>query len=100
MSLEAHITNQCRDYFKALAIKHKDFYEQKFSDRFTSAIPDWYILWRAQSFWIELKRPGEVSTPLQEYTLRQLSKAGALTLSTDNFEDVKELIESFSDTLK
>lgn len=92
MSLEAKITKQCNRLFKSVRAKHKDFYFQKISDRFTSGIPDYYILYRGQCAWVELKRDGADARPLQEYTLRSLRAAGAMTLSTSQFIEVEGFI--------
>lgn len=97
---EAFITRKCRELFEELARKHKDFFFQKISDRFTSGIPDFYLIWDGHCAWIELKKTGEVATKLQAYTLSRLKRAGAITLSTDNFKDVVRLINALGNSCK
>lgn len=92
MASEAVITNKCRILFQALAKEHKDFFFQKISDRFASGIPDYYILYRGTSIWIELKAEGKKPIMVQYHYLNKLKKAGAITMWTSNFEDVKRLM--------
>jgi len=92
--LEAHLTKLCGNYFKELKRKHEGFFYQKISDRYTSGIPDYYILFNGNTLWLELKKTGAKARPLQEYTLKQLRRAGAQTLVTDDFETVKRAVFS------
>lgn len=85
---EAKITKQCRDLFKETKKKYPDFFYQKFSDRFTSSIPDYYLLYKSVSVWLELKDKGKTPTKLQHYTLDELSKGGAIAFWTDDFSEV------------
>ena len=41
---------------------------------------------------IEVKRPGEKPTKLQEHTLRKWAEAGAVTLVAESIDDVRRLI--------
>lgn len=89
---EARLTAQCKKYFTGIQKEHKDFYFQKLSDRFTSGLLDYYILFRGLSIWIELKDRGKKIDPIQNHTLKRLNRAGAITLWTDDFSAVKQLI--------
>jgi len=42
---------------------------------------------------IEVKRPGEKPTKLQEHTLRKWAEAGAVAVWVESLEEVKQLIE-------
>ncbi len=90
---EASLTARCRKYFKKIKQVRRSFYFQKFSDRFSSGIPDFYILYQGNSGWMELKDIGERPDKIQEFTLYELDRGGAHTMWTDNFEDVFEFVE-------
>lgn len=90
---EAKLTAKCKKYFTKLQKEHPDFYFQKFSDRFTSGICDYYILFRGLSIWIELKDIGKTIEPIQNHTMKRLHRAGAITLWTSEFEQVKKLVD-------
>ena len=66
----------------------------KVSDRFTSGIPDYAGTFYGVSFYVELKDEGEQARRLQQWQLQRAENAGALTLSTDSFDEVKSFFES------
>jgi len=92
---EARITGYCKTLFQRTSLKHSDFYYQKISDKFTSGLPDYYLLYRGVSIWIELKDKNKKPDPIQVYTMRCLKRAGAIVIWTDNFD----VIENFIDQL-
>lgn len=47
----------------------------KHADRFTGGIPDLSVTVRGVTTWIEVKVDGNVATPLQLWTMRQLGRA-------------------------
>jgi hypothetical protein len=55
-------------------------------------LPDYYLIYNGVSIWIELKREGKKPRKLQSYVLKQLCNAGALTLATDDFSEVENLV--------
>jgi hypothetical protein len=92
---EAKLTEQTRKYLKELEIKHRPHvYFHKVSDKFTSGLPDWYILIKGRAVHIEDKDTGKLPRKLQSYTIRKLKEAGALTLVTDSFSETVEFINS------
>jgi hypothetical protein len=60
-------------------------------------IPDLYFTCealRGHSVWIEVKRPGEVRTPLQIHTGGVLQQAGCEVLVVESVEEVREWLSS------
>ena len=92
---EAVLTKRCKKYFDKTSRVHPDFYFHKVSDKFTSGIPDYYVLFRGVSIWIELKAKGETIRPIQNHVMKRLHRAGAITLWTSEFDQVKRLAEQF-----
>ena len=90
---EAKLTARCKKYFTKLQLEYPDFYFQKLSDRFTSGILDYYILFRGISIWIELKDKNKTIDPIQNHVMKRLHRAGAITLWTSDFEQVKKLVD-------
>ncbi len=68
------------------------FWFYKVSDRYTSGIPDFHILFRGTAIYLELKRLGEVPDQLQMYVMGRARKAGGLSLSADNINSVKRFL--------
>ena len=95
---EAKITKQTKDlldkYKKALG---HDIFSFKCSQRFEAGLPDYYILYKGQTLWIELKKVGEKVTEkgLQELTLRRLNQAGAEAVWFNDFFQVERYLEEF-----
>jgi len=92
--MESKLTRKCNIFFKKLKDDFPGFFYQKISDRFTSGLPDYYLLFKGTSIWIELKNQGKRPRKIQSYTLKKLCDAGAITISTDSFEDISNLIEN------
>jgi len=91
---EKTLTRKCNKLFKRLQIEHDGFFFQKLSDRFTSGISDYYVIYNGTSVWIELKAVGKKPDKIQVYFLQSLKRAGAITMWTDDFQDVVELMDS------
>lgn len=93
MKNEAKITQQVRDYLKEIRKKNDGLvYFWKVSDRFTSGIPDWFILINGQCFFVELKKPGKDARRLQNHVLDKIKKAGGASLATDDFSEFKTIL--------
>lgn len=93
---ESHITKKLKEYLAGLKSELGDsFYFQKMSDRFTDGIPDYYILYRGHSLWLELKATRQRPKPIQIHVLKRLARAGAVSEWTDNFEDAKICVSEF-----
>jgi hypothetical protein len=60
-----------------------------------SGDPDIYGLWRGRHFELELKRPGEQPTKLQELRLAEWGRAGALTGVIRSTKELVELLEKW-----
>ena len=90
---EAVLTKRCKKYFDMLSRTYPDFYYNKMSHRYESGLPDYYVLFRTVSIWIELKAKGKSIKPLQNHVMMRLHRAGAITLWTSDFEQVKKLVD-------
>jgi len=89
------ITDDVRQLCKRLkAEHHPHFFYWKISDRFTAAIPDWFISYRGRCLFLELKRPGEEPSDLQLAVMRQLMLAGHKAIWTDDYTVARGAIKS------
>lgn len=92
---EALITEKTREYLFELRLKHRPHvYYHKVSDKFTSGLPDWYILIKGVSLHIEQKDRGKEPRKLQVHTIRRIREAGGKVLVTDSFHETVKFIES------
>ena len=89
---EATLTNKCRTLFKDTKKAYPDFYFLKVSDRYCSGVPDFYLCYRGQSAWVELKATGKKPSKLQLHTLEQIQRSGAISVWTDSFKKVEQLV--------
>ena len=95
--LEHIITHKTKNLLKEYRKRLRPaFYFQKTSDRYTSGIPDFYILYRGFSAHIELKREGEDAGVLQSHVLYSLQRAGARILCTDDFKEVRDFLKALT----
>lgn len=58
----------------------------------TTGDPDLYGVWKGTPFAIELKRPGESPTPLQQFRLNEWSRAGAKTFVIHSLDELHRAI--------
>lgn len=65
----------------------------KAADRFTSGIPDLLICWKGGFYAIELKVGFNKATPIQEYVMREIRRAGGRVSVCRSVEDVKRFFE-------
>ena len=56
--------------------------------------PDITACYRGRHIEIEVKRPGEKPTKLQQYELAKWAEAGAVTMVATSVEDVRKMIEA------
>lgn len=85
---EAKLTRKTKTLLDSL----DNIYYNKISDRFTSGIPDIIGVYYGIPFYIELKDVGQKPRKLQEWHLKQADDAGAMTLSTDDYDKVVEFM--------
>lgn len=64
-----------------------------------SGRPDIIGVYRGVPFLIELKRPGEIPTQIQEYELNKWRAAGAIAWYATSLNQVKELIKQIDERL-
>jgi len=69
----------------------------KAADRFTSGIPDLLICWKGGFYAIELKVGFNKATPIQEYVMREIKRAGGQVSVCRSVEDVKQFFEKGGD---
>ena len=69
----------------------------KFASPSKRAVPDRIFIaktiYGASVGWLEIKRPGEYPTPLQERELRIMRKQGCLVAWTDNLDDATHFLQ-------
>lgn len=58
-----------------------------------AGIPDICAVVHGRSVWIEVKRPGERPTELQELKMKELRKAGAWSKWIDNVDDAERWVK-------
>ena len=85
--LECDVERQFLEYCKELEIKCP-----KLKLASESSWPDRTLLYRGQVMFLELKKPGEKPTPLQQYTLDNLTAAGFYARWSDNLIQMKLLV--------
>jgi hypothetical protein len=70
----------------------------KAADRFTSGIPDLLLCRKGFFYAIELKVGSNKATPIQEFVMREIRKAGGRVSISRSTEDVKQFIERGGET--
>jgi len=65
----------------------------KLSDRFSSGLPDIIGSFQRRGVFLEVKVPGEKTTPLQEYHLAKFSLAGGCCGVVTCIEDVETIFK-------
>ena len=91
---EAALTKQVKKYLDEIKAEvGNDLFYQKISDRFTDGIPDYYIIYKGQSLWLELKAAGEKPRAIQSFVLKRLKQAGSMADWADNINKAKVLID-------
>ena len=71
----------------------KSFFYYKVSDRFTSGIPDFFIAFRGESVFVELKDKGEKPSDIQLHKMRRLQQAGVIAVWFDSLAPALEFID-------
>lgn len=87
-SIETHVN----DYAKSIRITARKL-------NFGEGWPDRMYLYRGHILFIEYKRKGEKTTPLQEYTHGLLRKQGFLVIKIDDKQKGVELIKDWHDRI-
>lgn len=85
--LESRIETQFVDYCGQLGIKCP-----KLKLASESSWPDRTLLYRGQVMFLELKKPGEKPTPLQQYTLDNLTADGFYARWSSDLEQMKRIV--------
>jgi len=68
----------------------------KAADRFTSGIPDLLICIKGFFVGIELKVPGNNTTPIQDYTLEKINNAEGGTAVCRSVQEVKQFLSNYA----
>ncbi len=82
--IEAKVVRYC---------KRRGLYCRKFTSPAHRGAPDRIICGSGKVLFLELKRPGNVPTALQDYEMATLRKHGMASLWVDNYEDAVKVIE-------
>lgn len=91
---EAKITRDVKDLLKFYKKNFKPhIFFWKVSDRFTSGIPDFYVLIAGTPVHIELKDKGKKPSNIQKHVISSIKLAGGHALISDCFFEVKGFIE-------
>jgi len=88
-SSETKLKNQVIEYLRR-ELPSAWFY--KSADRFTSGIPDLIICKEGMFYAIELKVSSNKATPIQEYVMREIRKAGGRVEVCRSVEEVRNFI--------
>lgn len=80
--IEDHLTKLC---------KENGIYQHKNTGR--NGIPDRLLIYRGRHWFLELKRPGERPTDLQESVARELKAHGAVTVFADSCDAVDKVVD-------
>lgn len=80
-------------YFKDQLKEFKSLWARKWSDRYLSNMPDWVVVYRAVTYWIELKRPSGRLRAGQEREGNNIIGAGGIFMTLLCRDDVDRFIE-------
>lgn len=69
-------------------LKKHGWFVTKLIQTSTNGIPDLMAIKNGEVIFLEIKKPGEEPSPLQEYMIASLNKAGVLAMSADKIEDI------------
>ena len=78
------------DYLAKLC-KENRIYQHKNTGR--NGIPDRLLIYQGRHWFLELKRPGERPTDLQESVARELKAHGAVTVFADSCDSVYKVVD-------
>lgn len=94
--LESQLLRSVERHLKKLARTDPTFcWRKRHGSSFTtSGDPDLYGLWNGTHFEIELKRPGQHPTPLQQFRLAEWSRAGARTFVVHSLPELLAAIDT------
>lgn len=84
-AIEDHLSAECA---------RLGIYQHKNTGR--NGIPDRLLVFDGAHWFLELKRPGEVPTELQESVARELRAHGAVTLWADSMETVDLVVRAMA----
>ena len=88
-SLESSIVAAVVRYLKTLPCI---FIWKTHGGPYGQGMPDIYCLYRGETFWFEVKRPGKTATRLQEEKIKALRAAGATAEVVTSLDEVKQII--------
>ncbi len=84
-TVEGHLERRCQEL---------DIFLLKNTGR--NGIPDRLMVWDKTHWFLELKRPGERPTPLQEAVARKLREHGAVTVCADTKTRVDQVLDALT----
>ena len=88
MTKEADVQKRFNKWVKILKKLDLKAWHSKLSDRYQSGIPDNVLVFNKQTYWAELKRPGQQATKIQDKVGRDIVKAGGIWICLSSIEGV------------
>lgn len=85
------------EYDVVLFCKSKDIRCEKLKLASKSGWPDRTLLYKGCVIFLELKRPKEKPTPLQQYTLDMLAKEGFQAYVVDSLDQAESIINDWKE---
>jgi hypothetical protein len=91
---ETTITNAIRSYLTSLRKSGSPiwFYKVHGNQYQMAGVPDWHILLTGIPFYIEVKAPGRLPTPLQRHMMKQIALAGGRVGVVHSVNELKGLL--------
>jgi hypothetical protein len=89
MTSEKSIVEAIRKYLKSIGAKTYKMHGGPFGH---AGAPDIIGAYKGRFLALEVKRPGEDTTPIQKVELRAWEKAGAISGRVESLQEVKDLI--------
>lgn len=91
---EAKITSKVKALLQGYSKKHKPYiFFWKVSDRYTSGIPDYYILIKGTPIHLELKDINKEPSSIQRYMMKRIRQAGGISFSSCDFDEIKMFLD-------
>lgn len=88
---EKNIENKIKQYLKCIGAYHVKYFGNSFSQ---VGVPDILACYKGHFIGIEVKNEKGKTSPLQDYNLEEIKKAGGISLVARSVEDVKEVIDN------
>lgn len=88
---EKSIENKIKIYLKSIGAYYVKYFGNSFSQ---VGVPDILACYKGHFIGIEVKNEKGKTSPLQDYNLKEIKKAGGYSLVARSVEDVKKVIDN------